>query len=135
MRAVGRVLYVALGCTASLLGIIGVWVPGLPTTVFLLIALWVFSRSSQRLHAILMRIPVLKNALREAERFQREGTVPMGTKIVSQVCAWSSFILLSVLMRHVLVSATLGMLALACSIFMYKVPTASVYRSSKAADE
>lgn len=124
MRIISRVLFAGLGCIASLLGIVGVWLPGLPTTVFILVALWAFSRSSQRLHSMLRRIPVLKNALREAERFQREGTVVMSAKIVSQVCAWSSFILLSVLMRHVLVSATLGMLALACSVFMYKVPTA-----------
>lgn len=31
-------------------GVIGIFVPGLPTTVFLIMALWAFSKSSERFH-------------------------------------------------------------------------------------
>ncbi len=72
---VRRVAYGLLGLVSTALGVIGVWVPGLPTTVFILIAMWAFSKSSQRLHSWLMKIPVLRTAIVEAQRFQDEGTV------------------------------------------------------------
>ncbi|MET0807856.1 MAG: YbaN family protein [Pseudoxanthomonas sp.] len=38
-------------------GIVGIFVPGLPTTVFILIAAYAASRGSERLHAYLLRHP------------------------------------------------------------------------------
>ncbi|RAR76601.1 hypothetical protein AX018_104525 [Paracidovorax anthurii] len=46
------------------LGIIGIFVPGLPTTVFILMAGWAAARSSPRLHAWLWRHPVFGAMLR-----------------------------------------------------------------------
>lgn len=38
-------------------GIVGIFVPGLPTTVFVLISAWAASRGSERLHAWLLQHP------------------------------------------------------------------------------
>ena len=38
----------AFGCVCVGVGFIGIFVPGLPTTIFLIIALWAFSKSSER---------------------------------------------------------------------------------------
>ena len=52
--------YASLG-----VGIVGIFVPGLPTTVFILMAAWAAARSSPRLHAWLWRHrlfgPLLRN--------------------------------------------------------------------------
>ena len=43
-----RYALIGLGWVCVALGTIGIVVPGMPTTVFLLIALWAFSKSSER---------------------------------------------------------------------------------------
>ncbi|MHB1060022.1 MAG: YbaN family protein [Rhodanobacter sp.] len=54
----------ALGLFALSLGTLGIFLPLLPTTVFLLIALWAFSRSSPRFHRWLYDHPRLGPPLR-----------------------------------------------------------------------
>jgi len=46
-----RPIYIVFGWFCVALGAIGVITPGLPTTVFLIMAAWAFSRSSKRFHS------------------------------------------------------------------------------------
>lgn len=49
-----RYAFAGLGLTFTGIGIVGVFVPGLPTTVFILIATYFFARSSPRFYNWLM---------------------------------------------------------------------------------
>ena len=81
-----KTIYIIVGCISVVLGIIGIFVPGLPTTPFLLLSSWLFYNSSKRLHDALHRSKWLGPYLR---RFQERKGVGWKTKAVSIVCMWT----------------------------------------------
>jgi uncharacterized membrane protein YbaN (DUF454 family) len=81
-----RVVFAALGVIAAALGIIGVFVPGLPTTEFVLAASYLFARSSPRLDAWLGRNRWLGPSLR---RFKETRGMPLKAKAVSLASMWT----------------------------------------------
>jgi len=52
-----RLLYLLGGLSSVAVGGVGVFVPGLPTTVFFIVAAWCFSRSSRRLELWVLNLP------------------------------------------------------------------------------
>ena len=46
-----------LGSLSAVIGSVGIIVPGLPTTVFFIVAAWAFSKSSPRLEAWVLGLP------------------------------------------------------------------------------
>ncbi len=54
-----RTLWTIAGLAAVLIGGIGVVIPGLPTTVFFIIAAWAFSKSNPRLEAWVLGLPTI----------------------------------------------------------------------------
>ncbi len=52
-----RVVYLCSGLGCVAIGGVGVVVPGLPTTVFFIMAAWFFSRSSKRLERWVLNLP------------------------------------------------------------------------------
>lgn len=79
-------LYIALGCLSAALGLVGIFVPGLPTTPFLLLSSWLFYRSSRRLHEALHRSRWFGPYLR---RYQSREGVGWRVKAVSLLCMWT----------------------------------------------
>jgi uncharacterized protein len=101
-----RALYVALGSVSAGVGLVAVFVPGLPTTVFLLIALWFFTKSSPRLEAWLRGHRILGPYLRD---WERERAVPRVVKWVAGVAMASTVVASWVVLRaHPLVVVALG---------------------------
>ena len=75
-----RRLYFTLGWVFFGLGAVGVAVPGLPTTPFMLLALWMFSKSSQRFHDWLYAHKLFGPALRQWHRY---GVIPLKAKLIA----------------------------------------------------
>ena len=124
LKVVGRKLFfVIIGLIATSLAVIGVWLPGIPTTFPLIVALWAFSKSSERLHGWVGSLPVLKHALAEAERFEREKTIDWRVKLVAMGSAWISTVAVAVLAQNIMITALVAASALACTGFMIYTPT------------
>ena len=81
-----RTLYATLGVFAVALGIIGVFVPGLPTTEFIIAASYLFARSSPRLEGWLEGNRWFGPMLR---RFRETRGMPRKAKALALAWLWS----------------------------------------------
>ncbi len=65
IRHLSKTLFILAGWASVILGVIGIFLPLLPTTPFLLLAAYCFSRGSERWHAWLLNQPYLGKAIRD----------------------------------------------------------------------
>lgn len=78
-----RLVYLAAGLVFVAIGGVGVIVPGLPTTVFFIMAAWCFSRSSERLENWVLNLPGIGPMVRD----YRSGLgMPRRAKIAAISC-------------------------------------------------
>jgi uncharacterized membrane protein YbaN (DUF454 family) len=75
-----RAALAAFGWLNVGLGVLGMVLPVMPTTVFLLIALWAFSKSSIRFHHWLYFHPVLGRTIRA---WHAHGVIPPRAKVLA----------------------------------------------------
>ena len=75
-----RAGYAALGFAFVALGIIGAFLPVMPTTVFLILAAWSFGRSSPRLEAWMLNHPKFGGVIRD---WREHGAVPRRVKYLA----------------------------------------------------
>ncbi len=120
-----RLAYIAIGSIATALAIAGALLPGLPTTPFLLVALWAFARSSERLLAWLEQLPLLREALAEARRFEERRTIRREVKLFAVTMAWGSVLLtgLASSFSNPILLGIVGAAALGGSFAMWWFPT------------
>ena len=87
-----RLVLISLGWICVSLAFVGVFVPGIPTTIFLIIALWAFTKTSTKLRYWLLHHkrfgPILSN-------WQEHKVVPLRAKILMV-----TFMILSVILFH-----------------------------------
>jgi uncharacterized membrane protein YbaN (DUF454 family) len=73
-----RLVLLGLGWIMVGIGIAGIFLPLLPTTPFLLLAAWLFARSSPRLEQWLFDHPLFGRPLRD---WREDGSISRGAKI------------------------------------------------------
>ena len=75
-----RPIYLLLGLAMTGLGIVGAFLPLLPTTPLLILATWFFARSSPRLERWLLEHPRFGGLLRA---WRDQGAIPRRAKILA----------------------------------------------------
>jgi len=75
-----RTLWLATGILMVVLGLIGVFLPVMPTTPFLILAAACFARSSPRFYDALVNHPVVGPPIRQ---WRATGTIPKRVKILA----------------------------------------------------
>jgi len=91
-----RILYFSLGWLFFFTGAVGVVLPVLPTTPFMLLALWAFSKSSQRLHNWLYHHKLFGPPI---QQWCKHRVIPLQAKVIA-------LIFMSVAMVYLLFFAT-----------------------------
>ena len=74
-----KIILLSLGWICVGLGFIGIFVPGLPTTIFLIVALWAFTKSSKKLRVWVLNHKKFGPFLRD---WQDHRVVPLRAKIL-----------------------------------------------------
>ena len=84
-----KYLLIILGSICLMLGIIGIFLPLLPTTPFLLLAAALYFRSSERLYQWLIQQKHLVSYIRNFREFR---AIPLRAKIISVSIVWITLI-------------------------------------------
>jgi len=102
------------GWISLALGFIGIFLPILPTTPFILLAAYCFSKSSPQLHHCLIRQPTLGPMI---QNWEQHGSISKRAKVTATVTmllffSFSLFILsVGILLKTMLVGIATGVLA------------------------
>jgi len=119
-----KTFYVVLGCISLVLGAIGVVLPILPTTPFILLAAFCFSRGSERLHLWLRNSPVFGKVIRD---WEEGGVIRLPAKITATLFIVVSFGWLTLFSRAPQIGKIiLDILAVAVLAFIWSRPSAKV---------
>lgn len=105
-----KILYLISGHLCLLLGVIGAFLPIVPTTPFLLLAAFCYSKSSTRLHLWIIQHKYLGPPLRD---WQERGVIGIHAKILSSV-----MILLVLILRFPKLEVALPIKLVATSVLI-----------------
>jgi uncharacterized membrane protein YbaN (DUF454 family) len=86
LKTAKRFLLTVVGTLSLILGVIGIFVPLLPTVPFILLASYCYAKSSDKFHRWLMNNRWVGKMIRE---YQAGRGVPLPAKVFSVILLWS----------------------------------------------
>jgi uncharacterized membrane protein YbaN (DUF454 family) len=106
-----KAIWIFLGCISLCLGVVGIFVPGLPTTPFILLTAYFFMKGSKKLHELLINNKILGPYILN---YQNNKGLTKQQKIISISAMWimiglSSLVFIEPLYLKIVVGA-LGVL-------------------------
>lgn len=120
MPRIKRYALITLGSISLALGVIGIALPLLPTTPFILLTSYCFARSSEKLHRYLLKHALLGPII---ESWQKNRSLSYETKRRICLFIWLSLTISAILVRTFLVSTLLFCLGIGLSIAILLIRT------------
>ena len=107
-----RIFLIIIGSVSLVLGLMGVFLPVLPTTPFLLLSAAVWVKASPRLYEWLLNHKIFGEYIRN---FREHKAIPLHAKIISVVMLWAtmSYCIFVIANEKLWLQITLAVLAMA----------------------
>ena len=117
-----RALLIAAGTICLTLGAIGIFLPILPTTPFLLLAAACYLRSSKRMHKWLLNNRWFGEYIKN---YQAGRGIPLKTKIIAITVLWLAIVYSTIFVVNEILIAQIALLAIAAgvSLHLIRLPT------------
>lgn len=118
-----RYIYFFLGSICLVCGIVGIFVPLLPTTPFLLLSAALFFRSSHRAYNWLLHHRYLGSYIRS---FREEKAIPLRAKVIALSLLWlTSLHCFFLLLDHWLLKGLMLLVAVGVTLYLLSFKTLS----------
>ena len=99
-----KIILITIGWSCVGLAFVGTFVPGIPTTIFLIVALWAFAKSSKKFHSWLLNHkrfgPILQN-------WESHKVVPLKAKILMVILQISAVIIFHYSLQNIYLTVLL----------------------------
>ncbi len=121
-KRVVRALLLVAGTISLALGAVGIFLPILPTTPFLLVAAACYLRSSERMHKWLINNRWFGEYIKN---YQAGKGIPMKTKIVALTVLWASILYSTFFIVDEILVVQLVLVVIACGVTVHliRLPT------------
>ena len=130
-RAV-RLVLVVVGTLCVALGVLGIFLPVLPTTPFLLLAAACYARASERFYRWLLANPTLGPTIRE---WRRHRSIPYRTKVISIVLMSVTMAVSTIFfVRPLWLQVVIAACGVGLAAWMYRIPSRDRPRDRPRAD-
>lgn len=115
-----KLILIILGWLCVGAGFVGIFVPGIPTTIFLIIALWAFARSSKKFHSWLLNHqrfgPILRN-------WESHKVVPKKAKIIMVILQIFVVIMVQYTFNNLFVTVALIIVLIFVAWYVISLPS------------
>ena len=115
-----KIFFLFLGWFCVGLAFLGIFVPGIPTTPFLIVALWAFAKSSKKFHSWLLNHkrfgPILRN-------WENHKVVPKNAKILMVILQIIAVIIVHYSLSNIFITAGLSILLICVAWYVISLPS------------
>ena len=115
-----RIILLSLGFLCVGLAFIGIFIPGIPTTPFLIVALWAFAQSSKKFHAWLLNHKRFGTVLRNWESHK---VVPIKAKILMVILQITAVAMIQYSLNNIFITIGLAVLLLCVASYVISLPS------------
>ena len=115
-----RIILLSLGLLCVGLAFIGIFIPGIPTTPFLIVALWAFAQSSKKFHAWLLNHKRFGKVLRNWESHK---VVPIKAKILMVILQITAVAMIQYSLNNIFITIGLAVLLLCVASYVISLPS------------